>query len=156
MKKLLRIILILVLLVSCQEKKEVDLEAEAEKLMATSREWAKSTTPEEYLSYWTADAVVMPTGQPSYVGSDQIMGMLEGEKDIPGFSLTWEPYAAKISDDGSMGYLLEKMKFQMNDSLGNPLTQFYRVLTVWEKDDSGEWKCVADMYNEDPSLTSLD
>ena len=156
MKNLLSLIFILAVLSGCQERKEVDLDAEADKLMATSREWAKSTSDEEYLRYWTEDAVVMPTGQPSYVGSDEIMGMLKSSAGIPGFSITWEPYSAHIADDGSMGYLLEKMKFQMNDSLSNPQAHFYRVLTVWEKDDAGEWKCVADMYNDDPTLTSMD
>ena len=155
MKKLLYLLLGGLLIISCQEKKEVDHAAEAEDLMATSRAWAQSQSNEEYLSYWTEDAQLTQSGQPMLRGHEAIMGMLESTKDIPGFQVMWEPYEAQISESGDMGYLLEKTSFTMNDSLGNPMTQYFRTVTIWKKQEDGSWKCVVDALGEDPTLTSI-
>ena len=141
---------------SCQEKKQIDLAAEAEALMATSREWAQSQSNEEYLSYWTEDAQLTQSGQPTLRGHEAIMGMLEGTADIPGFKVMWEPYEAHVSEGGDMGYLLEKTSFTMNDSLGNPMTQYYRTVTIWKKQEDGSWKCVVDQLSDDPTMTSIE
>ena len=141
---------------SCQEKKQIDLAAEAEALMATSREWAQSQSNEEYLSYWTEDAQLTQSGQPTLRGHEAIMGMLDGTADIPGFKVMWEPYEAHVSEGGDMGYLLEKTSFTMNDSLGNPMTQYYRTVTIWKKQEDGSWKCVVDQLSEDPNMTSIE
>lgn len=143
-------------MLSCQEKNQVDQAAEAELLMATSREWAQSKTNEEYLSYWTEDAQLTQSGQPMMRGHEALKGMLDSTKDIPGFKVMWEPYEAYVSSSGDLGYLLEKTSFTMNDSLGNPMTQYYRTVTVWRKQEDGSWKCVVDALSEDPELTSIE
>ncbi len=155
MKQLVFLLLGCLLIISCQEKKQIDLEAEAENLMATSREWAQSQTNEEYLSYWTEDAQLSQSGQPMLRGHEAIMAMLESTKDIPGFKVMWEPYEAHISENGDMGYLLENSSFTVNDSLGNPMTQYFRTVTIWKKQDDGKWKCVVDHVASDPQLTSI-
>ena len=83
MKQSFYLLLGCLLIMSCQEKKQIDLAAEAEALMATSREWAQSQSNEEYLSYWTEDAQLTQSGQPTLRGHEAIMGMLEGTADIP-------------------------------------------------------------------------
>ena len=155
MKSLVYLLLGCLLIVGCQEKKQIDLEAEAENLMATSRAWAQSQTNEEYLSYWTEDAQLCQSGQPMLRGHEAIMAMLESTKDIPGFKVMWEPYEAHISENGDMGYLLENSSFTVNDSLGNPMTQYFRTVTIWKKQDDGKWKCVVDHVADDPQLTSI-
>lgn len=156
MKQSFYLLLGCLLIMSCQEKKQIDLAAEAEALMATSREWAQSQSNEEYLSYWTEDAQLTQSGQPTLRGHEAIMGMLEGTADIPGFKVMWEPYEAHVSEGGDMGYLLEKTSFTMNDSLGNPMTQYYRTVTIWKKQEDGSWKCVVDQLSEDPNMTSIE
>ncbi len=156
MKPLVYLLLTALIVVGCQEKKQIDYEAEAETLMATSREWAQSQTNEEYLSYWTEDAQLSQSGNPTIRGHEAIMGMLESTADIPGFKVMWEPYEAQISENGDMGYLLEKTSFTMNDSLGNPMTQYFRTVTIWKKQDDGNWKCVVDHLAADPELTSIE
>ena len=155
MKQLFYLLLGCLLVIGCQEKKQIDYEAEAKALMETSRAWAQSQSNEEYLSYWTEDAQLTQSGQPTLRGHEEIMGMLESTNDIPGFSVMWEPYEAQISESGDMGYLLEKTYFTMNDSLGNAMTQYFRTVTIWKKQEDGSWKCVVDQLSEDPTLTSI-
>lgn len=156
MKTFFYLLLAVFFVMGCEEKKQIDLEAEAQNLMATSREWAQSQTNEEYLSYWTEDAQLCQSGQPMLKGHEAIMAMLESTKDIPGFKVMWEPYEAHISENGDMGYLLEKSSFTVNDSLGNPMTQYFRTVTIWKKQDDGKWKCVVDHVAADPELSSIE
>ena len=145
-----------VLLISCQpQTPTVDQAAEEEKLMETSRQWAKSKTNEEYLSYWHENAVLMAPGQPTLNGHEDIAKMLESTKDIPGFAVDWEPQEAFVSKSGDLGYLIERTSFTMNDSLGNPMTEFHKTVTIWKKQEDGSWINVVDMYNQDPSITSI-
>lgn len=43
---------------------------------------------EKVVSFWTADAVVMPPGQPAIVGRDALRKYVEESYQIPGFAIT--------------------------------------------------------------------
>lgn len=149
------IIAIFLVISGCQEN-TVDQKTEGEHLMNISREWAKSKTPEETLSYWADDAIVMAPGQPSLKGKDAIKKMIEGSAGIPGFEVNWEPKEVYVSKSGDLAYLIEQNYFAMNDSLGNQQKTFNKVVTIWKKQEDGTWKNVVDMWNEDPSIKSLE
>lgn len=156
MKKLILFSAIGIFLLGCQPQPQiVDQAAEAEKLMEASRNWAKSKTNEEYLSYWHENAKLMPPGQATLNGHKDIGAMLDSTKDIPGFAVDWEPQEAFVSASGDVGYLIERLSFTMNDSLGNPMTEFHKSVTIWKKQDDGNWINVVDIHNTDPSITSI-
>lgn len=54
-----------------------------------------------------------------------------------------------------MAYMIEHNYLEMNDSLGNSKKSFNKVVTIWEKDADGTWKNVVDIWNADPSITSI-
>ena len=87
-------------LLSCRNNK-VDTKSEEEQLMQLSREWSASAASENIektLSYWADDAVVMPPGQPPIKGKQAIKDMVAGTAKIPGFTISWEPLSAKVSE----------------------------------------------------------
>ena len=146
----------LLFFVSCAEpKQEIDQKAEEQQLMETSRRWAASKSTEETLSYWEDDAVFIGSGGPSLRGKEQIAKMLEATEDIPGFKVTWEPEEAFVSKSGDLGYLIENLAVTYNDSLGNPVTEYRKAVTIWKKQADGSWKNAVDINSEDPSVTSL-
>ncbi|WP_373071571.1 DUF4440 domain-containing protein [Zeaxanthinibacter enoshimensis] len=159
MKQLWFLLLCCLVLSSCAEEKEteqaVDLEAEKEALMEASRDWANSTTNEEYLSYWHEDAILLPQGRPALRGHDEIMAMLKETDSIPGWSVDWEPYEAHISESGDMGYLLERSLFTWNDSTGQLQKNYMNAVTIWKKQPDGSWKNVVDINTSDPTMTSI-
>lgn len=155
MKKLFLLAVSGLFLFSCQQAEPVDQAAEAEKLMETSREWAKSKSNEEYLGFWHENAKLMQPGQATLNGHKDISAMLESTKDIPGFAVDWEPQEAYVSESGDLGYLIEKTSFTVNDSLGNPVTEFYKTVTIWKKQEDGSWINVVDIFNSDPSISSI-
>lgn len=145
--------LLFTFLISCDEQ-QVDAKREGEKLMQISREWSKSAgtdSLEKTLSYWAEDAVVMSPGQPPIKGKNAIREMVEGSSKIPGFKISWEPQSVFVSKSGDMAYMIEQNQITVNDSLGNPRTEFNKVVTIWRKDGDGSWKNVVDVWNADPS-----
>ncbi|MGK2861733.1 MAG: YybH family protein [Chitinophagaceae bacterium] len=114
----------------------INTKEEGEKLMQTSREWSKAAATgdmEKTLEYWAEDAVVMSPGQPPLKGKAAIRGMIEGTSNIPGFRISWEPLSVEVSESGDMAYMIEQNQITVNDSLGNPITEKNKAVTVWRK-----------------------
>ena len=153
MRKYLTILIISCILAACKEN-NVDTKSEGEKLMQLSRDWSKSAASdsiEKTLSYWAEDAIVMSPGEPALKGKQAIRGMIEGTSKIPGFKISWEPLSVVVSKSGDMAYMIEQNQITVNDSLGNPITQYNKAVTIWRKETDGSWKNVVDMWNAEPS-----
>lgn len=143
----------LVLLSGCGSP-DVDVEAEERRLMDLSREWsavAAGDDVEALMSYWADDAVMMAPGQPPIRGKEAIREFVGSAGDIPGFSISWEPLEAHVSESGDMAYMIEQNQMTMPDSTGASITQYNKGITVWKKQKDGSWKNVVDMWNSDPS-----
>lgn len=153
MKKYLIILLVSIAPAGCKENK-VDTKTEGEKLMQLSRDWSKSAVTdsiEKTLSYWADDAIVMSPGEPALKGKQAIRGMIEGTSKIPGFKISWEPLSVVVSKSGDMAYMIEQNQITVSDSLGNPITQYNKAVTIWRKEADGSWKNVVDMWNAKPA-----
>ena len=138
-------------IVACGGPK-INTVAEGEKLMQVSRDWsnaAASGNIDSILSYWAEEAMVMEPGYPALKGKKEIRSMVEESSKAPGFKISWEPISATVSKSGDMGYLIERTQVTVNDSLGNPHTQYNKAVTIWQKDAEGNWKNMVDIWNEE-------
>lgn len=148
MKSIISFLLLVCFLISCARKK-VDTVAEGERLMQISREWSQlisSKDTEKILSYWSDDAVLYSPSEAPVKGKEALRTMVAESFNNPGFSISWEPLEAHVSDDGTMAYLIEQNKVTINDS-----TTFYgNAITVWRKSADGTWKNVAEMSTPKP------
>lgn len=145
------------LMTGCAESRP-DPESERAALMEVSREWAKAAAGgdvEQIVSFWADDAIVLPPDQPAIVGKAAIREFVSTAQTLPGFSITWEPERAFVSDSGDFGYIVERNRTTMADETGTTRAQNGKVVTVWRKDDAGAWKCVIDMWNNNPQDTVL-
>ncbi len=144
---------------ACTETK-IDQEAEAQKLMELSREWAKSVKDkdvEKMLSFWAEDAILMSPNEAPRVGIESLRGMVERSMKIPGFEIYWNPQEAYVSESGDLGYVIIKNYMTMPiDTLGNTRTVFNKGVEIWRKQADGSWKNVVDISNSDPSISSID
>ena len=153
MKKKAFYALILLTSISCN-RQDVDVNKEGEKLMQLSREWSKSASSrdvEKTLSYWTDDAVVISAGQPILKGKSAIRQMVEGGYKNPSFKISWEPKTAEISKSGDLGYLIEDSQITIKDSTGKSVTQHFKSVTIWKKQEDGTWKNVVDVMSPEVS-----
>ena len=157
MKKPIYISLLAFVLFGCANQ-QVDQAAESKKLMELSRNWAaqaQTADSETILSNWATDAMVMPPGQGTVKGHDAIRKMLEESSKIPGFEINWEPKEAFVSQSGDLGYVIAHNYVKVTDSLGNTTTTFNKAVEIWKKQKDGSWKNVVDIFNHDPTLTSI-
>ena len=132
---------------------QINSKMEGERLMQISRDWSKTASGvsiEKTLSYWADDAVVMAPGQPALNGKQAIREMIMGTAKIPGFKISWEPLTVSLSKSGDMAYMIEQNQITVNDSLGKPVTEFNKGVTVWRKEADGSWKNIIDIWNSAP------
>jgi ketosteroid isomerase-like protein len=140
-------------LMACMETK-VDTKAEGERLMQVSKDWSLSAgtdSIDKTLSYWADDAVVMFPGQAQIKGKEAIREMVENSSKIPGFRISWEPLSVSVAEKGDMAYMIEQNQITVNDSLGNPMTEYNKGVTVWRKQADGSWKNIVDIWNAAPA-----
>lgn len=107
---------------------------------------------ERIVSFWTADAVVAPPGQPAIVGRDALRSYVQDSYRIPGFRITWEATAdPEFSPDLSMAYMWARNTVSFHDSDDAPVTVHGRAMTVWRREADGEWRCAVDIWNDEPA-----
>ena len=65
-----------------------------------------------------------------------------------GFVLTWKPLYADIAASGEIGYTYGIYTSTAIDSIGTKTEKNGTYVSVWKKDNNGEWKFVLDSGNE--------
>ncbi|MBW3589982.1 MAG: DUF4440 domain-containing protein [Actinobacteria bacterium] len=130
-------------------------DSEAKKLLERDAEWAKIASAgqdvEVILSYWTDDAMVVQPGLPVVKGKQALRSYVEESLKIPGFQITWSSTDVSISPDGKLAYLTGTNSVTMDGPDGSPIKSQGRVVTIWRKDDDGEWRCAVDIWNDGPT-----
>ena len=89
----------------------------------------------------------MSPGQALIKGKAAISDMIESTSKIPGFKISWESLSVSFSKSGDMAYMIEQNKIIENDSLGNPIKDHNKVVTIWRKVTYGSWNRIIDMWN---------
>ena len=115
-----------------------DDQAEAQRLMQTSRDWSKAAATgdmDRVLAFFADDAVLISDGRPPVRGREALRAYLAESAGIPGFRISWEPLEARVS--GDMGYMIERTRVTMDGPSGQPVTQELQAVTVWRKQPDG-------------------
>lgn len=132
-----------------------DLTSQTAALLQRDAEFAaeasKGRDVEKVVSYWSADAVLAPPGQPPIIGTEALRKYVEDSYQVPGFNITWEATAdPEFSSDLSMAYMWARNTVSFNDPDGNLVTMHGRAVTIWRREPDGEWRCAVDMWNDEP------
>jgi ketosteroid isomerase-like protein len=133
-------------------------EAARNDLLRRDGEWAASagtTDVEKIVSYWSDDAVVTPPHEAPVAGKPAIRKFVDESLKVPGFTVRWKPAEAVVSTSGDLGYTTGENVFTFADATGNVAPHPGRYVTVWKKDDAGQWRCVVDFWNEAPERASM-
>jgi len=65
-----------------------------------------------------------------------------------GYTLTWKPLYADIAQSGELGYTYGVYEFKAMDPEGKPIIGTGTYVSIWKKDQLGNWKFVLDTGNE--------
>ena len=141
MKKIIPILLTIVV-VACNNSKIVTSETliETDKLFSLSAE--KTGFKKAFVEFAHTDAVLLRENSMPIVGKTAIEKLFE-KADTTGIDFSWEPLAGDIAASGDLGYTYGVYTIK-TDSLIEKGT----YVSIWEKDESGEWKYVLETGNE--------
>lgn len=132
-----------------------DLTAEAQRLLARDREWAQLAAAgqdvEKTVAYWSDDAVIVPQGQPVVEGRAAIRAFVADAFHTPGFHIGWKSGPPSFSPDGKFAYLRGANTLTLPGPDGKPVTLTSRSLTLWRREEDGQWRCVLQMWNDPPA-----
>jgi ketosteroid isomerase-like protein len=133
-----------------------DSAAEGQKLLRRDAEWADLATAgkdiEKIVSYWSDDAVVIFPGQPVLEGKAAIRAYVAASLNTPGFKIHWVSQKPVFSSDGKFAYMRGTDELTLPGPNGTQMTLHLRGISVWKIDSDGEWRCVVDISNEQPSI----
>ena len=125
-------------------------------ILDLDNQWARAAAEgrdiDLIVSFWADDAMLMPPAMPVISGKDAIRQFIEQSLAMSGFSITWETTDVTVSQDATLAYAVGRNKTTFNDPQGKQITVHGKAVTVWRKEPSGIWKCVIDIWNEDPVM----
>lgn len=129
-----------------------DLESARSSVVAADSAWQASFASEEgldaILSYLADDAVLIPPGRAPVRGKRAIRAYMAAGLETPGFSVSWETLDARVSPSGEFAYLTQRTRIAARDSAGELVTFRGRGVTIWERAESGAWRCVLYVWNQ--------
>lgn len=114
--------------------------------------WSKAAGAKDIdktVSYYSDDALVMPSNSPVLQGKAAARAMWQGMFSMPGFGGGWKATKVDVARSGDLGYTSGTYEINETDASGKPKTDKGKYLAVWKKQADGSWKCVADMFNTD-------
>jgi len=145
--------IIAVWLTGCSKVPVVDVKAEAEALRNLEEQWnaaAKVKDADKMLSFFSSDAVSMPSGKPVVTGKEAIRERMV--KMLADTTYLFDTYSAtieviEVSTSGDLAYVRgsDRLNIKTAEGIKEDLGKW---IDIWKKVD-GEWKCVVGIGNPD-------
>jgi ketosteroid isomerase-like protein len=110
---------------------------------------AESKDLDKTVSYYSADAIVLPPNAPIATTKEAIKKIWQDMLATPGFVITWKATKVEVAKSGDLGFVSGTYELTMNDASGKPVTDKGKYVEVWEKKADGKWKCGTDTWNSD-------
>jgi len=138
----------ILLLTGCEDTKR--RERMVNELMEVDREFARQSVEkgshESFLAYIDDSCVLLRPNRQPVIGRKKIEEMFSTPDTS--FTLNWEPLFADISESGDLGYTYGIYTVQMDSPEGDLVNKEGTYVTIWEKDQNGNWKFVLDTGNQ--------
>ena len=150
---LIIVLLTIALATACQTQTAADTRATDEATLRNlDSEWSKAAGArdvEKTVSYYAADAVVMPPNIPALTTKEAIRGLWQSMLGSAGFSGGWKATRVEVARSSDLAYVTGTYEFTERDAGGGPMADKGKFLEVWKKQTDGSWKCVVDMFSSD-------
>ena len=114
--------------------------------------WSKAAASkdvEKTISYYSADAIVLPPNAPIATTKEEIKKIWQDMLASPGLVISWKATKVEVAKSGDLGFVSGTYEFSMNDASGKPVIDHGKYVEVWEKKADGKWKCGTDTWNSD-------
>jgi len=114
--------------------------------------WSKAAGSKDLdktVSYYSADAIVLPPNAPIATTKEEIKKIWQDMLASPGLAISWKATKVEVAKSGDLGFVSGTYELTMNDATGKPATDKGKYVEVWEKKADGKWKCGTDTWNSD-------
>jgi len=114
--------------------------------------WSKvagSKDLDKTISYYSADASVLPPNAAIATTKEEIKKIWQDMLASPGFVISWKATKVKVAKSGDLGFVSGTYELTMNDASGKPVNDRGKYVEVWQKQADGKWKCGTDTWNSD-------
>ena len=109
---------------------------------------------EKTISFYSEDAVVLPTNAPAATTKDAIRNTWKDLLESPGAAISWKTAKVEVARSGDFAYTTGTYELTMNDANGKPINDRGKYVEVWKKQADGKWKVVADIWNSDLAVSA--
>ncbi len=119
-------------------------------------QWSKAAAAkdlEQTVAYYSDDAIVLPPNTASATTREAIRNAWKDMLTSPGFAITWKPIRVELGKSADLAWVSGTYEVTMNDPTGKPIHDRGKYLEVWKRQPDGNWRCGADMWNSDLTVS---
>jgi len=107
------------------------------------------------VSYYSADAIVMPPNGPSATTKEAIRSAWKEMLTSPGAAISWKATKVEVAKAGDLAYVSGTYEDTTTDATGKPVKDRGKYVEIFKKQTDGSWKVIVDIWNSDlPASTS--
>ena len=100
------------------------------------------------VSFYADDASILPSNAPIANGQNAIRAVWSQLMSMPGFTISFAPTKIVVSKSRDMAYEIGTFQLTVSDAQGKPATSVGKYVVDWQI-RAGQWKVVADIFNND-------
>lgn len=103
---------------------------------------------ERIFSCWTEDVVIYPVSEPAVKGIDAVKAYVFRNRQELGIRPKLTPLEFAASSSGDLGYIVGTHEWLNREGQA---TMPGRYVTLWRKNEQGEWKCFLEIHSPRPA-----
>jgi len=114
--------------------------------------WSKAAGSKDLdktMSYYSADAIVLPPNAAIATTKEEIRKIWQDMLASSGLVISWKATKVEVAKSGDLGFVSGTYELTMNDASGKPVIDRGKYVEVWQKQADGKWKCGTDTWNSD-------
>jgi uncharacterized protein (TIGR02246 family) len=115
-------------------------------------DWVKAAQTkkvDEWLAFYSDDAVALPGNDKTAVGKDAIHKPIAEMMALPELSISWTPTKVEVARSGDLAYLYGTYQMSFKGPDGKVVADNGKMVEIWKKQADGNWKCIVDTWNSD-------
>jgi len=110
---------------------------------------AEAKDVDKTVSYYAADAIVMPPNASSAKTKEAIRSAWKEMLTSPGAAISWKATKVEVAKAGDFAYVSGTYEETMTDASGKSVKDRGKYVELFKKQANGTWKVIVDIWNSD-------
>ena len=110
---------------------------------------AQTKRVDDWVAFYSDDAVVLPPNDKTVTGKDSIRKPIGDLLGLPNLSISWAPTKVEVAKSGDLAYLYGTYQLSATGPDGKSMDDHGKNLEIWKKQADGNWKCIVDTWSSD-------